>query len=80
MDAVKRTTESLPYRYELWKLDTGTLVHCRVSDTRRDPNAPDMIEGRLFVDYPHGYEWRVYRAHRELARFRAARTRCPYFP
>jgi hypothetical protein len=65
------TTTDHPYRYELWKLKTNTLVHCRVTGQVLDSDDPTMIERGPFAGYPSGYEWRVYQRDRELARWAA---------
>lgn len=67
---------SVPYRYELWRLEEDTLVHCRVTDKRLDPNDPEIIDGRTYLGYPRGYQWRVYRGQRELGRVEPVEPGC----
>lgn len=64
--------DSSPYRYELWKLDAERMVHARITDKKLDVQAPEIIGGREYENYPVGYEWRVYRAQRELGRWEVA--------
>lgn len=65
------SSDDLPYRYELWKVDTQTLVHGRITEKRLDPRAPELVERGPFAGYPNGYEWRVYQQEEELARWDA---------
>lgn len=61
------TIDNPPYRYELWKLDTGTLVHGRVTDEPLDVHAPEMVSRGSYEGYPEGYEWRVFQAQKKLS-------------
>ena len=61
----------LPYRYELWNLDTKTLVHIRVTRMLLDIRDPLLLERGPFVGYPVSYEWRLYQQERELGRWEA---------
>jgi hypothetical protein len=68
------TTDNPPYRYELWKLDTQTLVHGRVTDERLDVHSPEMISRGTYEGYPDGYEWRIYRDQQELGRYESQKV------
>lgn len=59
------------YRYDLWKTDTETLLHSRLSTELLDIHGPNIIDGEPFPGYPKGYEWRVYRDRHELGRWAA---------
>lgn len=61
-----------PYRYELWKLDTKTLVHGRITEKLFDVRDPVLTERGPFDGYPVGYEWRIYQEQEELGRWNAA--------
>jgi hypothetical protein len=66
------TTTDYPYRYELWKLETNTLVHCRITGQVLEAGDPIIVEREPFAGYPVGYEWRVYQQGHELGRWAAA--------
>jgi hypothetical protein len=67
---VVETTDDPSYRYELWKLDTNTPVHIRITARAIELGDPVLVERGSFDGYPVGYEWRVYNRQRQL-------TRCP---
>lgn len=71
--------DDAPHRHELWKLDTNTLVHARITGKFLKVHDPALIEYVSFEGYPIGYEWRLYRQHNELGRWAAPRSRhaCP---
>jgi hypothetical protein len=68
-----KTTDDAPYRYELWKLDTKTLVHGRITGDLLQAHDPALLERGPFTGYPEGYEWRLYQEQEELARWDAER-------
>jgi hypothetical protein len=53
--------DNAPYRYELWKLDTNTLIHVRLTGRFLEIGDPALTEPGAFQGYPIGYEWRLYR-------------------
>jgi len=65
---VVEPTDDPSYRYELWKLDTNTPVHIRITARAIELHDPVLIERGSFDGYPVGYEWRVYQRQRQLAR------------
>jgi hypothetical protein len=65
---VVETTDDPSYRYELWKVDTNTPVHIRITARAIELHDPGLIERGSFDGYPVGYEWRVYQRQRQLAR------------
>jgi hypothetical protein len=77
---VVEPTDDPSYRYELWKLDTNTPVHIRITARAIELHDPVLIERGSFDGYPVGYEWRVYQRHRQLARCAANQITGTTFP
>ena len=52
---VVEPTDDPSYRYELWKLDTNTPVHIRITARAIELHDPVLIERGSFDGYPVGY-------------------------